>query len=161
MLLARGTMRVLRREAAAAGLSMPQAMILSWLAREGPRPTTGWSERIGTSPSATSELVDGLEGAGAVRRRRNPTDRRQVMIELTADGHRLFEKVRAGQREHLRRALSGLPRAELELTLRTLERLTERLAVEEYQSGGPAPSAPVPLIVRRSHAAARPRSERA
>ncbi len=153
MRLARGTLRVLRREAAGSGLSMPQAMILSWLAREGPRPTTGWSDRIGTSASATSELVDGLEGMGLLERRGHPADRRQILIEITPEGRRLFGRIRSGQRDHLRRALEGLSASELERTIRTLEMLTERLG-----SDGPGDVPPSPVASPASPRRARPPS---
>ncbi len=151
MVLARSTMRILREQAVEAGLSMPQGHILTWLAREGPRPTLGWARRTGTSPSTVSELVDGLEVLGFVRRLPNPEDRRQVLVEITPAGRRLEQRMHAGQMAHLRSAISGLSATELNRTIGVLEGLTERLS---------AVQPPVPSSLEGPSARAVPRAAR-
>jgi DNA-binding MarR family transcriptional regulator len=61
------------------------------------------------------QLVDRLEGAGLVERRRSPSDGRSVLLDLTPRGHRLVD-VLAGQ--HLQELLS-----QKSLIARSLRRL--------------------------------------
>jgi len=44
------------------------------------------------SPSAVTEIVEGLERDGLVRRESDPDDRRAVRVALTADGRRLIQR---------------------------------------------------------------------
>jgi DNA-binding MarR family transcriptional regulator len=44
------------------------------------------------SPSAVTEIVEGLEEDGLVRREADPDDRRAVRVALTADGRRLIQR---------------------------------------------------------------------
>lgn len=47
----------------------------------------------GTTPSATSEVIEGLVADGYVRRVDDPTDRRAVMVELTDRGEAELQRV--------------------------------------------------------------------
>ncbi|MHB8632087.1 MAG: MarR family winged helix-turn-helix transcriptional regulator [Candidatus Limnocylindria bacterium] len=51
------------------------------------------ASRCGTTPSAMSEVIEGLAEDGFVRRVDDPTDRRAVMIALTAAGDAELERV--------------------------------------------------------------------
>lgn len=51
----------------------------------------------GVSPRNITGLVDALERSGHVRRAPHPTDRRAVLVELTADAAKTMERM---QREH-------------------------------------------------------------
>lgn len=71
-------------EAMGLGLTETNALIELWF--HGPRTTTALARRMGlTSPSVTA-LVDRLELTGLATRRRHPTDRRSVIVELTEIG---------------------------------------------------------------------------
>jgi DNA-binding MarR family transcriptional regulator len=71
-------------EAMGLGLTDINALLELWF--HGPRTTTALAGRMGlTSPSVTA-LVDRLEATGLAARRRHPTDRRSVLIELTDIG---------------------------------------------------------------------------
>jgi DNA-binding MarR family transcriptional regulator len=48
----------------------------------------------GLTPSATSEVIEGLVADGFVRRVDDPTDRRAVMVALTAEGDFELERLR-------------------------------------------------------------------
>jgi DNA-binding MarR family transcriptional regulator len=53
----------------------------------------GWLAQHGTrSPSAVTEIVEGLERDGFVRRESDLADRRAVRVALTADGRRLIQR---------------------------------------------------------------------
>jgi DNA-binding MarR family transcriptional regulator len=62
----------------------------------GERPTVGTlSERLCLRHHSTVELVDRLEKQGAVARRHGDEDRREVLVELTAQGEKLLHRVTA------------------------------------------------------------------
>ncbi|MEU6554928.1 MarR family winged helix-turn-helix transcriptional regulator [Streptomyces sp. NPDC046915] len=79
--------------------------------------------RLGVAPSLVVSLADHLENLGAVRRVRDPDDRRRQVLTLTEQGHRLLSDCAAearaldaeitaqltpAQREILRDALGAL-----------------------------------------------------
>lgn len=81
-----------------------------------------WEEGIG-QPAAT-RVVARLESLGLVCRQRGETDRRIVMVELTAEGRRELENLREQSRTLLRQALRGRSAADL----RRLRAASEALA---------------------------------
>jgi DNA-binding MarR family transcriptional regulator len=130
LLLLQGLMRIVRQEAAAAQLSMPQLLILRWLRRSGPRPATGWAARIGARPSTVSGLIDGLVTAGYARRVHDLVDRRKVLVSLTAAGSRKVDQVESGQRRRIREALVGTTARKRAEAARLLRGLAEQLAAD-------------------------------
>ena len=58
---------------------------LDWLS-EGPLSASRLAEATGLSSAATTAMIDRLERKGFVQRARHDTDRRQVLVELTAEG---------------------------------------------------------------------------
>jgi DNA-binding MarR family transcriptional regulator len=69
---------------------------------------------LGLTPSGTVRLVDRLQDAGYVTRRRG-RDGRSVSLRLTAAGRRAAERVSTARAEVLQDALSGLAAGEREL----------------------------------------------
>jgi DNA-binding MarR family transcriptional regulator len=52
------------------------------------------AEEMGVVPSRVVALVDNLEGKGLVERRRNPQDRRNYELHLTAEGTKVMAQMR-------------------------------------------------------------------
>ena len=77
-----------------------------------------------------------MEADGLVTRRRNPTNRRVHVVELTQAGETLFERLRAAATAFDRQLRSGV--AEDEIT--SLQRLLDRLRANV----GSDPQAPRP-----------------
>ncbi|RZQ60258.1 MarR family winged helix-turn-helix transcriptional regulator [Amycolatopsis suaedae] len=48
--------------------------------------TVELAERLGIRSASATEMVDRLVAAGHVRRRKHPTDRRRIVVELTEQG---------------------------------------------------------------------------
>lgn len=103
-----------RAMAAALGVGVTEVSALGEIRQDGPLTPSELARRLGlTSPSVTS-LLDRLEAAGLVARRRHPADRRSVLVELTEAGEELllasFEQfsedvaaaVRSASPEHVR-----------------------------------------------------------
>lgn len=84
---------------AGTGLSLARYGVLEQLARAGePLPLGELAERLRCVRSNVTQLVDRLEAEGLVRRVADPSDRRYVRAELTAEGR---ARQRAGE-ERLR-----------------------------------------------------------
>ena len=72
--------------AAALDFTRPQAGLLRLISREPGQSQQAVARRLGTPPSRLVALVDGLEQRGLIERRRNPGDRRNYALHLTAAG---------------------------------------------------------------------------
>jgi DNA-binding MarR family transcriptional regulator len=75
------------------------------------------------SPATATEMLDGLEAAGLVRRVRSKLDRRIVLTSLTERGRGLVEQRRAHYEPRWRAALAGFSEQELRTAARVLDRL--------------------------------------
>jgi DNA-binding MarR family transcriptional regulator len=83
----------------------------------GARPTIRTlADRLLLKHHSVVELVDRSERMGLVRRAADRSDRRQVLVELTAKGERLLEKIFARNRERLRTQSRELSAALARLT---------------------------------------------
>ncbi|WP_162408946.1 MarR family winged helix-turn-helix transcriptional regulator [Acuticoccus sediminis] len=78
--------RLYRPLLAKVGMTYPQYLVMLVLWQDGPRPIGKIAERLRLGPSAVVPLVDQLQRAGFVQRRKDSTDRRMVYIELTEAG---------------------------------------------------------------------------
>ena len=79
---------------------LPQLLVLACAARHGPLSQREVAERLRMDPGDLVGIVDALEDAGHVRRRRDPDDRRRYALEATEDG-RLALGASLGERVHL------------------------------------------------------------
>jgi DNA-binding MarR family transcriptional regulator len=119
---------IVRRVRAAGDLGMSQAMVLSRLDREGPQTTSALAASAGVRPQSMAQTVGDLESAGFVRRRPDPADRRQVLIELTDDGRAALEAERRSREGWLAQAIAERLDAEEQATLQRAVELLRRLA---------------------------------
>ncbi|MGA8112828.1 MAG: MarR family transcriptional regulator [Actinocatenispora sp.] len=68
------------------GMRLWHMAILAALADVGAHAQHQLAERLGMHVSDTAKVVDELERGGYVARERNPADRRQVLVTVTAEG---------------------------------------------------------------------------
>ena len=78
-----------------------------------------------------ADMVTALETRGLIERRRDPADRRRLVIGLTADGRALIRRYRGKVKDLERRMLSGLTGQQVEELRRYL------YACRVALSGGP------------------------
>ena len=93
------------------GLTHPQYLVMLALWQHGPLAIKDLSRLLQLDPGTLSPLVKRLEGAGLVRRDRDPRDERNLAIALTEKGRVLraeAEKIPAGIVERLGMDLSEL-----------------------------------------------------
>ncbi len=75
------------------GLTVGQLGVLEALLHLGPMIQSVLAEKLLTSPSNLTTLIDNLERDGMVRRERSTEDRRRIEVSLTAEGRELIEDV--------------------------------------------------------------------
>ncbi len=71
------------------GLTYPQYLVLSALWAEDNRTLGSLAVQMQLASNTLTPLVKRLEAKGLLTRQRNPTDERQVLIQLTAEGRAL------------------------------------------------------------------------
>jgi DNA-binding MarR family transcriptional regulator len=115
--IGRRLQRLLDETLSGHGLSHGEWKVLSSLRWAGApyRRSAGELARIAElSSGAMTNRLDRLEQAGYVRRLPDPSDRRGVLVELTAGGRRLWEKAIGTQAEKEALLASALNKAELQ-----------------------------------------------
>ena len=81
------------------------------------------SDHLHIAPRSTTDVVDGLQERGLIRRSPDPHDRRAMLVSLTDEGRRAGSAIRAARdvdAERFFAALSDTDRHELARILRTL-----------------------------------------
>lgn len=95
-------------EAAAPTLSLAQFRALRVLDRLGPCTGGGLAEQLGTHASTVTRLCDRLVATGHITRELRPDNRREVALEVTAQGRALVRAVEAHRADQLTRLLQAL-----------------------------------------------------
>jgi DNA-binding MarR family transcriptional regulator len=134
--------RTVRTADAAMGLSPARASAMSVLVFGGPMSIGALAAVEGVQSPTMTQLVNGLERSGFVRRRPGTGDRRQVVVEATDAGRALLHQGRARRVELLRTLLVDLDEDDLVVLDRAAE-LMER-AVARHQSEPPDRVVPTP-----------------
>src|SRR5262245_13214163 len=117
------------------GLTPAEAGLLRAVGAEPGRSQQAVAAQLGMLPSRLVALVDELERAGLVDRRRNPDDRRHHALHLTAEGEQRLRDVGSIAQEHSSDYLEPLdPNEQI-----TLGQLLARLAAAHGLSPGVHP----------------------
>jgi DNA-binding MarR family transcriptional regulator len=90
-----------------------EALVLLTFSRAGSLPLGKMGERLQVHPTSVTSIVDRLEGAGHVVRRRHPQDGRAVLAEITDQGRAVVEAATADLVER-RFALADVPLEDLQ-----------------------------------------------
>jgi DNA-binding MarR family transcriptional regulator len=101
--------RVLDRQSRGHALTGTQASVLGTAARLGPIRISELAEIEGVNPTMLSRIVAKLEEAGLLHRHPDPDDRRAALVEPTAEGRALQQRLRAERSRLLAEHLAGLP----------------------------------------------------
>ena len=106
-------LRRLRTEDDALGISPPRLSALSVVVFAGPLGIGALAAAEGVAAPTMTRLVDSLEHDGLVRRRRDPSDARGVIVDATAAGRRVLTKGRQQRVRTMAEGLTTLSRREL------------------------------------------------
>ncbi len=81
------------------------------------------ADAVGLRPATLSHHLDALQSGGLITRRRDPGDRRNQVVELTAAGEATFARLREAAIAFDRRLRTGIDEAEVERLRALLTRL--------------------------------------
>ncbi len=114
------------------GISRTEVGVLQALSMR-PWRITDLAQREGVTQPGITLLVDRLQRRGWVERVSNPDDRREVLVELTREGRREFDRLRSEYQALLHEEMATLPARDvrtlaraIEILDRVIERLEER-----------------------------------
>src|SRR5207244_2967486 len=108
-------------------LSLERARVL-WQLTDVPRRSGDLARKCVLTPASLSELVDSRERDGFVRRSEDPSDRRVVVVEMTARGRREIERVGEYMTEPVAQILSTLSAEKRDRLAAALTDLQQALA---------------------------------
>lgn len=124
--------RLLRRRfderARAIGVTRQQWRVLTTLSRHEGANQSALAEILEVEPITLCRMIDRLEEAGLVERRRDPDDRRAWRIHLTARARPLIGKLRAIADALMVEALTDIDPVDLPALERNLQSIRRNLA---------------------------------
>ena len=94
------------------GLNVGEFKVLLKLDRHGAMTAGELADVLSLSSGATTNRLDGLEEAGYLTRTRDPEDRRSVLVDVTASGRDVLERIVEAQGSEERDLLAVLSPAE-------------------------------------------------
>jgi DNA-binding MarR family transcriptional regulator len=98
------------------------------------------ARRIGVAPSVVVDMLDELQGLGAVRRVRDEADRRRHLVELTTKGRTLGRRALRAAGQLDAEILGALSTAEAQSLLATLAKLAGSAGVVPADRPGGSPA---------------------
>jgi DNA-binding MarR family transcriptional regulator/N-acetylglutamate synthase-like GNAT family acetyltransferase len=126
--------------------SLAEARVLYELMRRE-KPTAGEiAKELDLDAGYLSRILRGFERRGLVAKQPSPNDRRQVLLSLTARGHKAFAPLEARTRAEVAALLDSLPETEQTRLLDAMER------IEGLLGGGASAAASDKSYVLRPHA---------
>ena len=91
--LARGTRRRIEEAVVPLGVRPRELLALQHLRERGPSPQQTLVELLGVDATNLVAVLNSLEDADLIRRRRDRTDRRRAIIELSSKGEHVLAKL--------------------------------------------------------------------
>lgn len=123
-----------RALAAATGLTPSQLLVLQNIERRGETTPSAIAKALQFGQATVTNIVDRLEAAGLVSRKRNDRDRRQMLLRPTERGHAILEAAPDLLQQRFREGFEKLPNWEQAMILAALERLGEILDASEIDA---------------------------
>ena len=114
----------------ASGLGLSDFAVLEMLLHKGSLPVNAIGRKIMLTSGSITTAIDRLEKKRFVRRQASPNDRRVTLVQLTASGRKLIDKIFKVHAAHLEKAfepLSAPERAALETLLKKVGKHAEAL----------------------------------
>jgi len=115
-------------------LTTSQLLVLRYLGENGAALPSAIAKSIDLKQATVTVLVNKLEDAGLVTRRRDTEDRRRVWIALTDGGQATLEKSPDLLQNRFERGFEGLEVWEQAMVIATLERVASLLDAEEIEA---------------------------
>jgi DNA-binding MarR family transcriptional regulator len=115
-------------------LTASQLLLMQHVARTGKALPSAIARAIDLKQATVTVLVNKLEDAGLVTRRRDTEDRRRVWIELTEPGRAALESSPDLLQNRFERGFKRLDEWEQAMIIATLERVASILDAEEIEA---------------------------
>jgi len=125
--LARGTRRRIEEAVVPLGLRPRELLALQHLRERGPSAQQMLVESLGIDATNLVGVLNSLEDAGLIRRRRDRADRRRAIIELSTKGEQVLAKLDRALREIDDEMLATLTAAQREALSRLLAEAVENI----------------------------------
>jgi len=109
-------------------LNLSEASLLAYVAETGALTQSRLAERMGLGRAATGSVIDALEKRGFVERKPDPDDRRVWLVDVTAPGKDMVERVSELDNVLRRELRSGISREDRQKLAEVLVRLGNNLA---------------------------------
>lgn len=138
--VARLLRRNFNRRMQALGLTQAQCRVILHLSRNEGIQQVALAEILEVQPITLARLLDKLQAAGLIERRRDPSDRRAFCLSLTASAHPLLEQIWSLAKETRTAAIAGLDDRQLAQFFATLHTMKENLL--KVESGVPVEHEP-------------------
>ena len=111
-----------------------QLICLMAVVEQGTATSIAVARRVHLGASTIVGVMDRLEAKGFVERRRNPEDRRAVIVTPTAAGRSLVARTPYPLQYSLEQATRGLPRGDREEMAAAMERLVQLMGAEDVDA---------------------------
>jgi MarR family transcriptional regulator for hemolysin len=135
---ARSVSRAFDDALAEAGGSLPVWLVLLNLKANPSGSQREIAEAIEVSEATLTHHLNAMDTGGLITRRRDPTNRRVHMLELTESGEASFTRLRAAAVDFDRRLRRGITDEEIEQLQGVLDRLAANVGTE-LEHGPPGP----------------------
>lgn len=120
-----------RRLAAATGLTPSQLLVLQEIEKRGETTPGTVASALQFGQATVTNILDRLEMAGLVTRRRSERDRRQILLRITQDGQERLETAPDLLQERFNRHFGDLAAWEQAMILSALERVGQLLDISD------------------------------
>ncbi|KCZ52051.1 MarR family winged helix-turn-helix transcriptional regulator [Hyphomonas pacifica] len=119
-----------KRLAKTSGLTAPQLLVLQTLARSGWDKPSEIARQIHLSQATVTSIVDRLEAAGLVERKRNQDDRRVIDVVITERGRKNLADAPEPLQEGFLKRFEALEMWEKTLLVSSVQRLAAMMNAE-------------------------------
>jgi len=109
-----------------AGLSSVEFGLVASLGRRPPMSVARLAAAVGMDKGQISRALAGLVSRRIVAKAANPDDSREVLVSLTRTGHAAHDAIVAGALERNRRLLEQMDKAEIDMLMKQIDRLTQK-----------------------------------
>jgi DNA-binding MarR family transcriptional regulator len=112
-------------------VSSSQLNCILALYEQGPLSPSQIAGHIMVNSSTVTGIIDRLENKGLVERKRISYDRRVITVELTKTGKHLAENAPPPIQQRVLDGLKSMSRQDIEQIVRSLQRLTNMLSIQD------------------------------
>lgn len=125
LIMPRISRRILQAIFNIADIPHAQLFVLHLLYVNGNQRPADLSREMQVSAPTVSGILERMESAGYIKRSADPEDRRQVIVEITADGKKIAQKVRETVVGHWTDILEKISAQDAEKFLEILRKIKE------------------------------------